>query len=188
MTKKEKILLFTNIFTAVLLIVLPSFIIFNKPASKCGQERENTVAEKENTINDGKLLYASGDDAYKIYLTSDKNIKLISNDLGNEILAEKIVKTYDFYVGQSDTCEGNRWIIGEDENNKFVAVNIDSLICGNTIKKINISDEVSNLNISDISFIYQEKYFTNKYEPYLYKIFASDSNDKVVEITNIFNK
>ena len=133
-------------------------------------------------INNNEFL----DEDNKIYAMNDKTLKVISNELGEEVIANNVNKTYDIYAGMSDVCEGNRWIIASTEDNKFIALSVDSLICGSKIKTIDVSAELAKKKIDDVISIYNTKTFTNQYEPKKYEVYAITENGESTEITSIF--
>lgn len=211
MAKKEKILVITNIITGILMLVFGGFGIYQMNSAKditselkkCENVNKNTnVVDKDDSNSgvddknndkeiqsiEGTLVYSNGNESIKLYLTAEKELKLISTELGESVVAKKVTKTYDVKAGQSDTCEGNRWIISQNENDEFVALSIDSLSCGNEVKTINLTNEFKNKKISNATYIYQEEKFVNMYEPNSFKVFTLNGEGKSVEITDILDK
>ena len=201
MSNKEKVLVVTNIITLVGLLVLGGILILSKDkkevknddTSKCVEVDDTTKEEVEYEDNcikpakvDGYLVYSDGAEENKIYAMNDKSLKVISNELGEKVIAENINKTYDIYAGQSDICEGNRWIVANTEDNKFIAVSIDAMICGSEIKTLDVSEELAKKKLNNTISIYTTKKFTNQYEPTVTQVYALSEDGISTEITNIF--
>lgn len=201
MSKKEKVLVFTNIITAILLVVCGGALLLiklNDKTARCvdapeikedtSEKNEESTNKQESTDNtiEGSLIYSDSTEDNKIYLMKDKTLKLVSENLGNKEISKNVIKTYDIYAGQSDVCEGNRWIIAETEDSKYVAISIDALSCGERIETVNVSDELKKLNVTGTISIYDTKTFINQYEPLSYKVYAINEDGKSTEITSIF--
>lgn len=185
MSKKEKCLIITNIITGILMLVFGGFCIYqmnDDAPTKCEKE-----TNKSSSINLGSIVYAVDNNTY-LEITEKKELKLVSTELGDSVIAKNVIITYDVRAGMSDICEGNRWIISENEDGEFVALSIDSLSCGNEVKTINLTNEFKNKNISNVGFIYQEEKFVHMYEPNDFKVFALSEDGKSVEITDILDK
>ena len=193
MTKKEKVLVFTNIITAILLVVLGGILLLsNNKDVKAENKDEQKNTDTDNCVQeskvDGYLVYSDGYEEYKIYSMKDKTLKVFSSELGDKVIAENVNKTYDIRVGQSDMCEGNRWIIANTEDNKFIAVNVDAMVCGNKLKTLDVSHELYKLNLNYTISIYNTETFTNQFEPNMINVFAINEDGVSTEITSIFEE
>ncbi len=186
MSKKEKVLVFTNIITVILLIALGGVLVFSKDKEETKKDEVQECTDVKETKIEGKLIYSNYSEDNKIYLKTDNTLELISKDLGNKVIAEKVNKTYDIQVGQSDVCEGNRWIVALTDDNQFIAISIDAMSCGDEIKTLNVSDEMAKLELNDTIAIYTTETFTNQFEPTAFKVFALNEDGESTEITSIF--
>ena len=201
MSKKEKFLVFTNVITLIGLLILGGVLVLSKDkkevknddTSKCVEVDDTTKEEvmpEDNCIKpakvDGYLVYSDGSEDNKIYSMNDKTLKVISTELGEKVIVENVNKTYDIYAGMSDVCEGNRWIIASTEDNKFIAVSVDAMVCGSKIKTIDVSAELTKKKLNDTVSIYNTKTFTNQYEPQKYEVYAINEDGKSTVITDIF--
>ena len=203
MSKTEKFLFFTNTTTLLVLLILIGLLILEKTnnetenteINKCVEVEENknvdNEAEKETNCNDsikvdGHLVYSDSTENNKIYLMSNNTLELISKDLGNKVIAENVVKTYDISAGQSDICDGNRWIVANTEDNKFIAISIDSMTCGNEFELLDVSSKLSKMKLDNTMSIYTTEKFTNQFEPTITQVYALSEDGISTEITNIF--
>lgn len=198
MENKTKTLIVTNILTAILVLALGGYIIFDNVTNKdATKEDDNKLVENNNDKEEQKeneknskdaLFYSTLSEEHKVYLTEDQTVKLVSTSLGNKEIASNITWIRKISAGQSDICEGNTWLILEssDETPKYTALSVDDLSCGNKISTIDLSAELSKKNIKDIVSIFETVEYVNQYEPLLHKVFSVDKNGKTVEITDIF--
>ena len=183
-----KFLVITNVLTIILIVGLGVLLVFtnlkdDKTSDKCVTEKQEEKVESNDI-----LVYSSSYEDYKLYLTDNNVVKLVSTELDNKNIAENIASSYTIYAGMSNLCEGNRWLIMVDNEHKFTALSIDSLVCSNEIKTINVSDELNKKNLTNTSVIYDTKSFTNEFEPRNYQVYALDEDGNSVEITDIFTK
>lgn len=196
MENKTKTLIVTNILTAILVLALGGYIIFDNVTNKdATKEDDNKLVENNNDKEEQKeneknskdsLFYSTADEDYKIYLTEDKTVKLVSTSLGNKEIASNITWIRKISAGQSDICEGNTWLILSASDGKYTALSVDDLSCGNKISTIDLSAELSKKNIKDVVSIFETVEYVNQYEPLSHKVFGVDKNGKTVEITDLF--
>ena len=201
MENKTKTLIVTNIITAIIVLALGGYIIFDKVNDKDvakednnklvndNKEEEKEQQENENGENNSDSLYYSTlSEEHKIYLTEDNVVKLVSTSLGTKDIATNVSWIHEISAGMSDICEGNTWLILEsgDTDIKYTALSVDTLSCGNEVRTFDLSAELNKKNLKNIVSIYSTKEFINQYEPLLHKVFVIDEDGKSTDITDLF--
>jgi hypothetical protein len=198
MENKTKTLIVTNIITAIIVLALGGYIIFDKVNDKdVAKEDNNKLVENNNGKEEQKeneknsrdsLFYSTLSEEHKIYLTEDNVVKLVSTSLGTKDIATNVSWIHEISAGMSDICEGNTWLILEsgDTDIKYTALSVDTLSCGNEVRTFDLSAELNKKNLKNIVSIYSTKEFINQYEPLRHKVFVIDEDGKSTDITDLF--
>ena len=157
---------------------------------KCDCNCPNCEANKEEKLDDNKLShYVLYSDNFKVEL--DSNGILIASSKGSNgvVLANNIVSAEELTYGQSNICS-NIIIAMIDNNGKLSAKDVSNPYCNN-------ANEFSSSDLKDISqldtlnkkviSVYNERNYSNEFEPYDYHIFAQYEDGSREDITNYFN-
>lgn len=185
MEKKEKILIITNIITAILVIALGGFIIFDKVIKSNEETPETdktTVTEKAEDIT---ILEIEANHQKVVY-TVDKRIIASSPALENAVVERDVIKYYQVHAGQSDICNGNEWFILEKSDHTITAFSSDDFVCGDEITTKDITEELKKLSIETLKNVYETKELVNEYEPFNYQVLAVNQDDELVDISSLF--